>query len=444
MDDRFIERNVKIDPEVSSEALSRLRNIRDLKRLISYNSEESTSRLVDIIMGGAIVLRASDVHFEPEVEEARLRLRIDGVLQTVDSLPRKTYQQIVSRIKFLAGLKLNITKKAQDGRFGIDFEKEGREIEIRTSSLPSSYGETIVMRILDPVALLDIESLGLRPDLHRDILKELKKPNGMIILTGPTGSGKTTTLYAFLKSINNPEVKIVTIEDPIEYQLEGVSQTQVNPRQGYDFAKGLSAIVRQDPDVILVGEIRDYETAHIALQAAMTGHLVFSTVHTNDAAGTIARLEALGEKSHNIAPALNVAIAQRLIRRVCPECGELKKPTPSDFKEIKEGLASLPPTVEVPPFNDKTKIYYANPEGCHHCNFTGYRGRIGVFEAFFVDDQMEEMIQESPSIPALRRKAIEKGMVPMYYDGLIRVLNQTSTLEEIHRVTTKVQANEES
>lgn len=443
MDDKFIERNVKIDPQVSDEILPRLRNIRDLKRIIRYNSGENISRLVDIIMGGAIVLGSSDVHLEPEVEKARLRFRIDGVLQTVDLLPRKLYQQIVSRIKFLARLKLNISKKAQDGRFGIDFEKEGREIEVRTSALPSSYGETIVMRILDPVALLDIEALGLRPDLYQDVMEELKKPNGMIILTGPTGSGKTTTLYAFLKKINRPEVKIVTIEDPIEYQLEGVSQTQVNPKQGYDFAKGLAAIVRQDPDVILVGEIRDYETAHIALQASMTGHLVFSTVHTNDAAGTVARLEALGEKSHNIAPALNVAIAQRLIRRTCPECGQLKKPNDHDVKEIKDGLAALPSKVKVPDFNKETKIFYANPEGCHHCNFTGYRGRVGIFESFFIDDEMEELIQKSPSIPALRRKAIDKGMVPMYYDGLIRVLNQISTLEEVHRVTTKVQSDEE-
>ncbi len=444
MDDKDIERNVKIDPQVSDEILPRLYSIRDLKRLIRYNSEESISRLVDIIMGGAITLGSSDVHLEPEAEKARLRLRIDGILQTVDLLPLKLYRQIVSRIKFLAKLKLNISKKAQDGRFGIDFEKEGREIEIRTSVLPSSYGETIVMRILDPVALLDIEGLGLRPDLHQDILKELKKPNGMIILTGPTGSGKTTTLYAFLKKINHPEIKIITIEDPIEYQLPGVSQTQVNPQQGYDFAKGLAAIVRQDPDVILVGEIRDYETAHIALQASMTGHLVFSTVHTNDAAGTVARIEALGEKPHNIAPALNVAIAQRLIRRVCLECGQLGKPNEQDFKEIKDGLAALPSTVKVPDFNKDTKIFYANPEGCRSCNFTGYRGRIGIFEAFFVDDEMEELIQQSPSIPALRKRAIEKGMVPMYYDGLVRVVNHISTLDEVHRATTKVQINEES
>lgn len=444
MENKFVERNVKIDPQVASEILPRLRNIRDLKRLLRYNEGQNVSRIVDIIMGGAITLRASDVHIEPEVEKARLRVRIDGVLQTVDLLPRDLYQKIVSRIKFLASLKLNITKRAQDGRFGIDFEQEGREIEIRTSALPSSYGETIVMRILDPIALVDIEALGIRPDLYKDILKELEKPNGMIILTGPTGSGKTTTLYAFLKKLNKPGIKIITIEDPIEYQVEGLSQTQVNPKQGYDFAKGLSAIVRQDPDVILVGEIRDYETTHIALQAAMTGHLVFSTVHTNDAAGTVARLEALGEKSHNIAPALNVAIAQRLVRRVCTECGQLKKPEPSDFEELEKGLSSLPKQVEVPELNKETEIFYANPGGCRYCNFTGYQGRIGIFEAFFIDDEMEELIQQSPSIPALRRKALEKGMVLMYHDGLVRVMNRVSTLEEVHRVTAKVDSDEKA
>lgn len=444
MEAQFFERNVKIDPDIASEILPRLRNIRDLKRLLRHNSQGNVSRFVDIIMGGAIALRASDVHIEPEVDKASLRIRIDGVLQVVDALPYDLYQKIVSRIKFLAKLKLNITKKAQDGRFGIDFEHEGREIEIRTSALPSSYGETIVMRILDPIALIDIEALGMRPDLHQDILEELKKPNGMILLTGPTGSGKTTTLYAFLKKLNEPGIKIITIEDPIEYQITGLSQTQVNEKQGYDFAKGLSAIVRQDPDVILVGEIRDYETAHIALQASMTGHLVFSTVHTNDAAGTIARLEALGEEAHNIAPALNVAIAQRLIRRICPECGQLQKPNPEDFKELKDGLSVLPDRIKVPELNEETKIYYANPGGCRYCNFTGYRGRIGVFEAFFVDDAMEEFVQQSPSIPALRRKAIDKGMVLMYHDGLVRIMNKISTLEEIHRVTARVKLDEKN
>ncbi len=442
MKSKFAERNVKIDPLVASEVLPRLRNIRDLKRLLRYNYKENVSRIVDIIMGGAITLRASDVHIEPEIEKARLRIRIDGVLQTVDLLPRDLYDQIVSRIKYLARLKLNISKKAQDGRFGIDFEKEGREIEIRTSALPSSYGEAIVMRILDPIALIDIEALGMRPDLHQSIIKELEKPNGMIILTGPTGSGKTTTLYAFLKKLNQPGIKIITIEDPVEYQLAGVSQTQVNPKQGYDFAKGLSAIVRQDPDVILVGEIRDYETAHIALQASMTGHLVFSTVHTNDAAGTIARIEALGEEAHNVAPALNVAIAQRLVRRVCPECAQLKKPDPDDFEELKEGLSILPKEVIRPDLDQNTEIPYANPGGCRFCNFTGYKGRIGIFEAFFIDNEMEELIQQSPSIPALRRKAIEKGMVLMYHDGLIRVMNKISTLEEVHRVAARVKVDD--
>ena len=266
-----------------------------------------------IILAGAVKLKASDIHIEPEEEQAKLRVRIDGMLQDALSLDNKIYKSIVSRIKLLAKLKLNVSDRPQDGRFSILFKET--EIEIRASSLPSEYGESIVMRILDPNSLVNIESLGLRKDLVKIFNKEIKQPNGMIIVTGPTGSGKTTTLYAILKKLNNPKIKIITIEDPIEYHLKGISQTQVDPKKGYSFASGLRSIMRQDPDVILVGEIRDLETAKIALQAALTGHLVLTTLHTNNAAGTIARLQALGEKPVNIAPAINMAIAQRLVRK---------------------------------------------------------------------------------------------------------------------------------
>jgi len=275
----------------------------------------------------------------------------------------------------------------------------------------------------------------MRPGLLKLMNQELERPNGMILLTGPTGSGKTTTLYAFLKKIENPGIKIITIEDPIEYQLEGISQTQVDPQHGYDFASGLSAIVRQDPDVILVGEIRDGDTARIAIQAAMTGHLVFSTLHTNDAAGTISRLEALGVSSTDIAPALNVAIAQRLVRRVCPHCSHLSSPTPEEREEIKKAYAQMPALVSLPPFKEKIKILQANPAGCSTCNFTGYQNRIGIFEAFRVDDEMENLILRSPSIPELRNKATEKGMLSLYLDGILKVLNHQTTLEEVHRMT---------
>ena len=425
---------VNIDSAVIENILPKIHHIRDYQREIEANFLGHTTRVVDIILMGAIALRASDIHLEPEDQNrTRLRVRIDGVLEVVSFLPAGVYASVLSRIKLVSGLKLNITRRSQDGRFTINFEN--REIEVRTSVLPSEYGETIVMRILDPHSLRDIGELGMRPGLMKIINQELERPNGMILLTGPTGSGKTTTLYAFLNKIKNPGIKIITIEDPIEYRLEGISQTQVDPKHGYDFASGLAAIVRQDPDVILVGEIRDGETARIAIQAAMTGHLVFSTLHTNDAAGTVARLEALGVSSTDIAPALNIAIAQRLVRKVCPHCSQVSSPTADEKKELEEAYKKIPSDVQVPPLNDQTKIPHANPKGCEFCNFTGYQGRIGIFEAFRVDDEMENLILRSPSIPELRDKAIAKGMLPMYLDGVVKVLTGKTTLDEVHRVT---------
>ena len=431
---KAITSQVTIDPSVAEKILPKVKHIRDFQKALEANFLGQTTRLVDVVLGGAIILRASDIHLEPEDEErTRLRIRIDGVLEIVSFLPAQVYKSILGRIKLSSGLKLNITQRSQDGRFTIRFEK--REIEIRTSILPSEYGETIVMRILDPRSLKDVSKLGMRPGLLKVVNQELERPNGMILLTGPTGSGKTTTLYAFLNKIKNPGSKIITIEDPIEYRLEGISQTQIDSKHGYDFASGLSAIVRQDPDVILVGEIRDGETSRIAIQAAMTGHLVFSTLHTNDAAGTIARLEALGVGGTDIAPALNIAIAQRLVRRVCPHCSQLSSPTLEEYKEIEKAYEKIPSSVHISPFNNKTKILHANPKGCSLCNFTGYQDRIGIFEAFRVDDEMENLIIQSPSIPELKKAAVERGMLPMYLDGIVKVLDHQTTLDEVHRVT---------
>jgi type II secretory ATPase GspE/PulE/Tfp pilus assembly ATPase PilB-like protein len=289
------------------------------------------------------------------------------------------------------------------------------------------------MRILNPLSVVTLVDLGLRPDLLETFRKEIQKPNGMIICTGPTGSGKTTTLYAFLREILNPEIKIITIEDPIEYHLEGISQTQVEKAKGYDFANGLRAIVRQDPDVILVGEIRDLETTQIALQAALTGHLVLSTVHTNDAAGTITRLQALGEKPVNIAPAINIAIAQRLIRKVCQKCRGFKEASAEELEKIKKTLKNLPKNVKIPELKKGIKIPVA--KGCKECDSTGYKKRVGIFEVFPIDDEMEKLILQSPSIAQVRELAVKKGMVLMKQDGYIKVLEGTTTLEEVDRVT---------
>jgi len=425
-----MEQAKKITGEVEITQL-KIEGVPNFKKKIKNSLKKSTSELLEIILAGSINLDASDIHIEPEEEQAKLRIRIDGLLQDVLFFDLKTHQSLVSRIKLLSELKLNVSDRPQDGRFSILLEKT--PIEIRASSLPAEYGESVVLRILNPKSLINVETLGLREDLVKIFNKEITKPNGMIIVTGPTGSGKTTTLYAVLKKINQPEVKIITIEDPIEYHLEGISQTQVDPKKGYDFASGLRSIMRQDPDVILVGEIRDIETAKIALQAALTGHLVLSTLHTNDAAGTIARLQALGEKPTNIAPAINMVIAQRLVRKVCKKCLKLERISPENFQKIKKALKGLPKEIQTVPLTTVTTIPKA--KGCKQCNLTGYKGRLGIFEFFLVDDEMEKFILTSSSIGDLREKAIQKGMAPMRQDGFIKVLEGLTTIEEIERVT---------
>ncbi|MDD5433392.1 MAG: GspE/PulE family protein [Candidatus Pacebacteria bacterium] len=403
--------------------------------LLSSGSSSDTSEAIENILGGSVALFASDIHFEPEKEQVRFRLRVDGVLNDVCFFDEKNYKPILSRLKLLSGLKLNITDKSQDGRFTIVLEKN--KIEARVSSLPSEYGESIVIRVLDPKSLITIDDLGIRPDMKEVFERQIRQPNGMIIATGPTGSGKTTTLYAILKKIQSPEIKIITIEDPIEYHLEGIEQSQVNPKKGYDFSSGLEAIVRQDPDVILVGEIRDSQTAKIALQAALTGHLLLTTLHTNDAAGTIVRLMALGEKPINIAPAIKLAIGQRLVRKICPKCKKLKTASSKELEVIKKEINGLPETlkekVKLPAITSELKI----PEitGCDNCNATGYKGRVGVFEFFLVDDELENFIAKSPNVAELRAKAQSRGMATMRQDGIIKVLQGITTLEEIIKTT---------
>ncbi len=423
--------DIPLSPSISKE-VKEIKNVPGFKKKIENSLQKNTTELFAIILGGAIGLRASDIHIEPREETVRLRLRIDGILQDVILISPKIYRSLLSRIKFVSGLKLNISDRPQDGRFSI-IQGE-RKIETRVSSLPSDFGESIVMRLLDPRNLIEIEELGLRKDLLALFKKQIKKPNGMILVTGPTGSGKTTTLYAFLKRIQNPEIKIITIEDPIEYKLKGITQTQVNHKKGYDFASGLRALMRQDPDVILVGEIRDLETAEIACEAALTGHLVLSTLHTNDAAGAIARLVDIGVRPISIAPAINMAVAQRLVRRVCKKCVRYVKPSKEESKKIKEGLANVRKDI-VPSAFSNADFKIPKIQGCPDCNFTGYRGRTGIYEAFLVDDQMKEFILSNPSITATRNLAVKKGMVLMHQDGLIKVLQGITTIEEVERVT---------
>ena len=439
---------VAISPIIITELQKEVKSISDFNKKIEESLSAEVSKILEIILGGAILLEASDIHIEPEEEKTKIRVRIDGILQDVTLIDQKIYQNLLSRIKLLSGIKLNITDRPQDGRFSIVGNGRGEPfifsqnknlsiinsaaIEIRVSSLPAEHGESLVLRILSSKNLIDIEALGLRKDLLTIAKEEIKKPNGMIIITGPTGSGKTTTLYAFLEKIAKPEIKIITIEDPIEYHLQGISQTQVAPEKGYDFASGLKSIMRQDPDVILVGEIRDLETVQIALQAALTGHLVFTTLHTNDAAGTVARLVSLGANPANIAPAINMTVAQRLVRKICGKCGILEKISPEDLLKIKKEFKGVPKKIKIPQLKEGIKI--PKTKGCKYCNFTGYRGRIGIFEAFLVDDEMEKFILNNPPTSSLRNKAIKKGMITIKQDGLIKVLKGMTTIEEIERV----------
>ncbi len=404
-------------------------NIKAFQEELEKNKGSDISLLLNALLFGALSLEASDVHLEVEADQTKIRLRLDGALFDAGVLEKETYLQVLNRLKLFSGVKINITQKPQDGRFAI--LAGNTEIEIRTSTLPSEFGETVVMRLLNPKNLISLNELGIRSDMAQILKEEIKKPNGMIISTGPTGSGKTTSLYAILKTINAPDIKIITIEDPIEYRLAGISQSQVDETKGYDFATGLATIVRQDPDVILVGEIRDQETASIAIQAAMTGHLVLTTLHTNDAAGTISRLQALGEKAENIAPALNLVIAQRLLRKICPKCAKEKTLSLKEATFINKNLENLFKKGVCKKVTEKTKILTA--QGCESCNQMGYNGRIGVYEFLLVDDEMENFINKNPSIVNLKVEAKRKGMTTMFQDGLIKILEGITTFEEVKK-----------
>lgn len=434
--------SVTIPPQIIEDVKTNVKHIADFTKKIEEYITQDTTNLLDVVLFGAINISASDIHIEPQEDKIRLRIRLDGVLQDTAFFDQGIYHNLLSRLKLLSKIKLNITDTPQDGRFSIVIEES--LIEIRTSSLPAEYGESIVMRILNPKNLRGLDDLGLRKDLYNIFVKEITKPNGMIIVTGPTGSGKTTTLYSFLMKIQNPEIKIITIEDPIEYHIKGVSQTQVSatsaqgsgePKQekGYTFSEGLRSIVRQDPDVILVGEIRDAETAQIALQAALTGHLVLSTLHTNDAAGTIPRLVDLDTEPSSIAPALKMVIAQRLVRKACKECSTQATPSKEDLAEIKKGLKSLPKNIELPDL-DNLKIAKVKEKGCQTCNFTGYKGRKGLYEVFLVEAEMERFILTNPPVSAIKELAMKNGMVTIYQSGLIEVALGETTLEEVKKV----------
>ncbi len=392
----------------------------------------ATAQILEVVLASAFAFRASDIHFESTAKMARLRFRIDGVLNdVVSALDKAVYHSVLNRIKLLSGMKLNVSDEAQDGRFSIKYKN--KSVEMRVSVMPSEYGESVVMRVLDPGAIgLGLKELGIREDDLAIVLAEVARPNGMILNTGPTGSGKTTTLYAFLKHIYTPEIKIITVEDPIEYHLEGIEQTQVDSAAGYTFASGLRSILRHDPDAILVGEIRDVETAEIAINASLTGHIVFSTLHTNDAIGAVPRLVDLGAKPSLIGPALTLVIAQRLSRRLCADCKVKDEPSAEIRKKLETLLANLPARVK--------KDAYANyqlykPVGCAKCHNSGYRGRVGIYEFLKVDDELRESIIKDISPFSIKKLALSKGMTTMQQDGILKVLMGQTTLEEVQEVT---------
>jgi type IV pilus assembly protein PilB len=423
---------VAINQKNLESAKEQIKTIDAFKGAVTSFESPLVSQMLEIILAGSLALGASDVHLEANEATGVLRIRIDGLLHTIDeALEKHVYLSLVSRVKLLSNLKLNIHTEAQDGRFTI--ETQDRNIEIRTSVIPSEYGETIVLRLLDPLALkVDLESLGWRADDLAIVQREIRKPNGLILNTGPTGSGKTTTLYAFLKYTFRPEIKVITIEDPIEYHLEGISQTQVNPGVGYTFASGLRSILRQDPNIILVGEIRDEETAEIAMNAALTGHVVFSTLHTNDAVGAIPRLIDLGAKPQVVGPALSLVIAQRLVRVLCPKC-RVAQPIDASFRaKIAAFLTHLPARVDRAPYAAPS-LY--EPKGCEHCGNLGYRGRISIFELFEVTEAIEQAIYRNPTEIELKTLSRAQGMTTMQEDGILKALTGQTSLAEVERLT---------
>lgn len=414
---------------------SRFQLVQEAFQQLDY-AHANTTELFQMLVGAAVASHTSDIHIEASVAGAKVRLRIDGILHEAASFPPESYKHLMTRLKLLSQLKLNVHDEPQDGRFTIKLS--GVDVEVRVSLIPSEFGETAVLRILDPAAIsVTLPQLGLREDDLKTIEEELSRPNGLILNTGPTGSGKTTTLYAFLRHVLTPEIKIITVEDPIEYRVEGLQQTQVDAEAGYTFASGLRSILRQDPDVILVGEIRDSETADMALQAALTGHIVFSTLHTNDAVGAIPRLVDLGVNSSTIAPALSLVIAQRLVRKLCSHCRREANVSTETRENIKAFFSALPDKVDRGPYTEHVagvgKIY--EPVGCDQCNGFGYKGRVGVFEFFRKDDTVEEAVISNPSPVTLRKLAHAQHMVTMQQDGVLKVLAGVTTLSEVTDVT---------
>jgi type II secretory ATPase GspE/PulE/Tfp pilus assembly ATPase PilB-like protein len=424
---------LRIDEAALTKYEKEISNFRDLQAKIG---EVSTTDIVTLMIGAALKSNASDIHIEAEEGDVKLRFRLDGLLQDAAKLPRDTWKQMISRLKLLSGTKINVEGVPQDGRITIYLSNE--KIDIRVSFLPTAYGESVVMRILRPKSVaLEFDNLGIRGNALEQLRREIERPNGMIVTTGPTGSGKTTTLYAILRKLNTADVKIITLEDPIEYKLEGINQSQIDHEKKYDFAKGLRSILRQDPDVVMVGEIRDLETAEISIQAALTGHLVVSTIHTNSASGAIPRFLSMGVKPFLLAPAINAIIGQRLVRRLCETCKKPATLSADALAQVKATLEALPPNAA--PKLDLTKLTFFAPPAdentCTTCTGLGYKGRIGIYEVMTMTKEIENLILTgNVSEYQMEEIAKKQGMVSMVQDGLLKALDGLTSVDEVLRV----------
>ena len=424
---REIIRGVNVTEEELSKYGEKFSSFKDLQAEIN---KAQVTEIVTMMMASAIKSDSSDIHIEAEEKIIKVRFRIDGVLHDVATIDKSSWDKIISRMKLLAGVKINVIDKPQDGRMSIYMTTD--RVDIRVSFLPTNFGESVVMRLLRSSSVgLEFNDLGIRDRAFEQLKREVERPNGMIITTGPTGSGKTTTLYAMLKKLNSPETKIITIEDPIEYQLSGVNQSQTS--KNYTFAQGLRSIVRQDPDVVMVGEIRDLETAEIAIQAALTGHLVLSTIHTNDAAGTVPRFLSMGAKPYLLAPALNAMIGQRLVRKICQKCKQETKLDDVTLKRVKDSLNELLEEDKKDIDFDNLKFYSST--GCETCQGLGFKGRIGIYEIMTMNKEIEKLILSgAASEYDMRDNAKKNGMITMVQDGLLKALEGITSVDEVFRV----------
>jgi len=420
----------ELESEIRSEEIRGRRvGVEEMERMVE---EAPISKVVGVIIRYAVEAEASDIHIEPTREKLRVRFRILGILHSSILLPLKIHPAVVARVKILSKLRIDETRIPQDGRFSAKIS--GKEIDFRVSTFPTTLGEKVAIRVLDPTTgLKSFDQLGLEGSSFEIVKKAIKKPYGMILVTGPTGSGKTTTLYAILRELNKEAVNIVTLEDPVEYFLDGINQSQVRPEIGYSFAHGLRHILRQDPNIIMVGEIRDEETAALAIHAALTGHLVLSTIHTNNALGVIPRLIDLKIKPYLISPSLLIAISQRLVRTLCPFCKKKIKPQKEMEKMLLREIDGLPEAVKKEIKIPKPLFIY-QAVGCKKCNHTGYGGRIGLFEVLKMTDKLREIILREPSELKISEETKRQGMLTMKQDGILKVLEGVTSVEEVLRV----------